>query len=87
MQVNTYIPISDPLPQFIDMITEIHDNDNSVTITKNGAPETIVMSMEQLESIQETMEILADESALKQLRASIREEQEGKDFIDLEDIL
>ena len=87
MQINSYIPVNDAQAQFIDMIGAIHNNNSTVAITKNGVPETIMMSMEQWESIQETMDILADKSALEQLRASIREEQEGRSFVDLEDIL
>ena len=87
MQINNYIPINDAQTQFIDMISEVHHNNSTIAITKNGVPETIMMSMEQWESIQETMDILADKSALEQLRASIREEQEGRAFVDLEDIL
>jgi prevent-host-death family protein len=80
MHINTYIPINDAQTRFVEMMNEVHNNDSTVAITKNGVSEAIIMSMEQWKAIQKTIEILADRSILKQLQASIREEQEGKAF-------
>jgi prevent-host-death family protein len=49
-------------------------SDHPVTITKQGKAVAVMMSMERLESIAETMEILADPNAM----AAIREHREGR---------
>jgi len=68
------------------MVREIHDKDSTVAITKNGVPEAVMISMEQWESTRETMAILADENAIKQLRASIQDEKAGNPFVDIGDL-
>jgi len=86
MQIDNYIPITHAKAKFLDVVRDIHDKDNTIAITKNGIPQTVLLSMEQYESIQETLAILADEKTMQQLRASIREEKDGKSFVDIEDI-
>jgi antitoxin YefM len=49
-------------------------SDHPVTITKQGKAVAVMMSMERLESIAETMEILADPKAM----AAIRKHREGR---------
>lgn len=86
MHIDNYVPVTKAKSRLLDMVREIHDQDNTVAITKNGVPETVMISVGQYESIRETMAILADEQAMKQLRASRQEEREGKPFIDLDDL-
>jgi len=86
MQIDNYMPITHAKAKFLDVVRDIHDKDTTIAITKNGIPQTVLLSMEQYESIQETLAILADEKTMQQLRASIREEKDGKSFVDIEDI-
>ena len=86
MQIDDYITITRAKAKLLDMVREIHDKDSTVAITKNGVPETVMISMEQWESTRETMAILADEDAMKQLRSSMQDEKNGKSFIDIEDL-
>ncbi len=85
MQIDSYIPVTKA--KLLDMMRNIDDTDDTIAITKNGIPKAVVMSMEQYEAMRETMTILADEDVMKQIRASIKEMQEGKPLVDLEDIL
>ena len=85
MQIDSYIPVTKA--KLLDMMRNIDDTDDIIAITKNGIPKAVVMSMEQYEAMRETMTILADEDMMKQIRASIKEMQEGKPLVDLEDIL
>ncbi len=86
MQIDSYIPITRAKARLLDMVREIHNKDTIFAITKNGVPETVMISMEQWESTRETMAILADEQAMKQLRASLQDEKTGKPFVDLKDL-
>ena len=85
MQIDNYIPITRAKAKLLDMVREIHDKDSTVAITKNGVPEAVMISMDQWESTRETMAILADENLMKQLRASIQDEKDGKPFVDIRD--
>jgi hypothetical protein len=48
--------------------------DHPVTITKQGRAVAVMMSIERMEAIAETMEVLADPKAM----AAIRKHREGK---------
>jgi antitoxin YefM len=85
MQIDSYIPVTKA--KLLDMMRNIDDTDDTIAITKNGIPKAVVMSMEQYEAMRETMTILADKDMMNQIRASIKEMQEGKPLVDLEDIL
>lgn len=86
MQIDTFIPITKAKARLLDIVREIEANDSTIAITKKGVPEMVMVSMEQWESIVETMSILADEQTMKQLRKSIEAEKHGAGFIALDDI-
>jgi len=58
--------------QFSAVVREAQEH--PITITKQGKAVAVVMSVERLEAIAETMEILADPAAM----ASIRAHREGR---------
>ncbi len=86
MQIDSYVPITQAKAKLLDMVREIHDKDNTVAITKNGVPETVMISIEHWEALGETLAILADEEGMRQLRAAILAEKNGQAFVDLESI-
>jgi antitoxin YefM len=87
MQIDSYIAVTKAKAHLLDMIRNIDDRDDTIAITKNGIPKAVIMSMEQYEAMCETMAIMADEDMMKQIRASIKDMQEKKSLVDLEDIL
>ena len=86
MQINSYIAVTKAKAKLYDMMRNIDDRDDTIAITKNGIPKAVIMSMEQYEAMHETMAILVDEDMMKQIRASIKDMQEEKPLVDLEDI-
>jgi prevent-host-death family protein len=50
----------------------------TIAVTRRGKPVLAIMTWEDYQSIQETLEILSDTEAVEQLRESIREVREGK---------
>jgi PHD/YefM family antitoxin component YafN of YafNO toxin-antitoxin module len=49
-----------------------------VTITVNGQPKAILVSSEELESLEETAEILAIPGAKKSIKEGLREAKKGQ---------
>ncbi len=70
------------LPQIIDRID--HKLDRYI-ITKRGLPVAVMMSVEDYESLMETLDILADKETMKRIRQAEREIKQGK-TISWEDI-
>ena len=86
MQIDSYIAVTKAKTELLDVIRHIDDKDDTIAITKNGIPKVVIMSMLQYESMRETMTVMADKDMMKQIRSSIKEIQEGKTLIDLEDL-
>ena len=87
MQIDSYIAVTKAKAKLLDMIRNIDDRNDTIAITKNGIPRAVIMSMEQYEAMCETMAIMADVDIMKQIQASIKDMQEKKPLVDLEDIL
>lgn len=87
MQIDTYIPVTKAKNTLLDIIRFINDQADTIAITKNGVPQAVLMSMEQYESMCETMAILGDEGMMKQIRRSRNDVKEKRQLIDLEDLV
>ena len=57
--------VKDRLSEFVDRVQREHDR---VTITRNGVPAAVLISPEDLEALEETVEILGDRKAVRELR-------------------
>jgi antitoxin YefM len=49
-----------------------------VVITRNGRPAAVVLSSDEYEAIEETLEILQDDATLESLRESERDVRAGR---------
>jgi prevent-host-death family protein len=56
-----------------EYVTSVHDTHDRVVITRNGEPAAVLISPDDLESLEETLAILADPEAV----AAIREGEEA----------
>ncbi len=70
--IQEYIPVSKAKSGLLDLIRRIEDSDDVIAITKNGVPEAVLISMKKFKGLMETLEILADEKAMKSIRKSIK---------------
>ena len=62
------------LSEIIDLVESQHER---VIITRHGKPAAIIMSPEDLEGIEETLDILATPGALDEIRAADAEVRAG----------
>ena len=76
--VENFVPITQAKSKLLDMVRSIHDRDDSFAITKNGVPEAVMISMKKFEGLLETIEVLADQDAMAQLRDSMADVKEGR---------
>jgi antitoxin YefM len=83
--IQDYIPITKAKASFLDIIRKIEGSDDAIAITKNGVPEAVLLSMKKFESLLETLEILSDEKAMKSIKRSIKEAQQGK-WVDFDEV-
>ena len=63
------------LSELVDRTSREHDR---FVVTRNGVPVAVLLSPDDLESLEETVDILQDEVLLESIRTSRREAAEGK---------
>ena len=76
------ISISDARAILPDLVNKVNKNMDRVTITVNGKPKAVVLSPEELESLEETAEVLAIPNIKEDLAKSRKQFKEGK-FVSL----
>lgn len=64
--------VKNQLSMVVDKVEREHDR---VVITKHGRPAAIVLSMDDLESLEETVGVLSSPALIKQMRKSLDELQ------------
>lgn len=57
--------VKDQFSEFVDRVQREHER---VTITKNGRPAAVLISVEDLEGLEETLAVLSDPDALAAVR-------------------
>ena len=68
-----------------DLIDEVSLSGKRIGITKKGATKAVLVSVEELESWEETNEILSDKRLMKDLKQAEKDIKEGR-FYDWEDV-
>ena len=79
------VAISDARANLPELVNLVNKNLDRVVITINGQPKAVLVSEEELESLEETAEILAIPGALKRIKKGEKQIKVGK-FIRLEDL-
>ncbi len=63
----TTLPLSEAKARLSQIAEEVHRTHERVTITKNGRSYLVLMSAEDLESIEATLELLGDAEAVRRV--------------------
>lgn len=72
------ISISDARANLPELITKVSDTLDRITITVNGHPKATLVSTEELESLEETAEILAIPGTKKSITIGLKQAKAGK---------
>ena len=83
--MSNLIPISDVRANLPDLVNKVSNNLDRVIITVNGQPKAILVSSEELESLEETAEILAIPGARNSIKKGIKQIKKGE-FIPLSEL-
>lgn len=61
------LPISDARAQLSALVDDVDRDFERITLTKSGRPKAVLMSSDEFDSWQETLEIMSDAIAVKAL--------------------
>jgi prevent-host-death family protein len=81
----TTIPLADAKARLSAVLDGVRDTHDRVVITRNGRPEAVIMSVDDLESLEETLDILSTPGALDQIRQA-EDEIAGGEALDADQV-
>jgi prevent-host-death family protein len=79
------IPLASAKAKLSEVVDRVEREQDRVTITRNGRPVAMIVSLDDIESLEETLEILSDKRLMRQIRAGIAAAEKG-DTIPLQDV-
>jgi len=71
------------LSEIADRVEAQHDR---VVVTRNGRPAAVLVSPEDLESLEETLAVLSDPELMRQIREGEAERERGEEGISLDEL-
>ncbi len=74
------LPLASVKSKFSEMVDRVEHTHDRIIVTRNGRPAAVLISPEELESLEDTLELLSDPEAMRQLDESRRAYAAG-DFI------
>jgi prevent-host-death family protein len=81
------LPLSEVKNNLSKLIEQLGATHEEITVTRNGHAAAIIMSPEEFEGWQETIEILADKEFTQEIRRGIKDvKNKGKVYHRIEDI-
>lgn len=67
MSTDSLRNVKDRFSEFVDRVDREHER---IVVTRNGRPAAVLISPDDLASLEETLELLADHDAIKELIAA-----------------
>lgn len=73
MSAAEHLPLADVKNRLSEVIERLEREHGRVVVTKHGRPAAVMLSVEDLESLEETLEILSDPKLLAEVRKGDRD--------------
>ena len=80
------MPLSEVKTKLSELIDVVESRDEAVTITRNGKPVAIIVSKDEYEGWQETVEIMSDSNLLKEIRNGVKALKRARKRYTLDDL-
>lgn len=72
------LPLADVKARFSELADRVEKEHDRIVVTRNGRPAVVLVSPDDLESLEETLSILSNHELTRKLRAGIREIAAGR---------
>jgi len=72
------LPVTAVKRRFLELLKKLGAERSVITITRNGVPAGVLMSVEEYDSLTETLEVLADPGIVRALRRARRNFARGQ---------
>lgn len=74
MSAADHLPLADVKNRLSEVVERLEREHGRVVITKHGRPAAVVLSIDDLESLEETLDVLSNASLMDDIRAGIGDE-------------
>lgn len=78
MKNEDVLPLAEIKARLSEIVDRVEVQHQRVTLTKNGRPAAVLISPEDLEALEDTLEILSNPSAVKEIQRARDEIRRGK---------
>jgi prevent-host-death family protein len=68
MVMSRTLPLSEVKAKLSEVVDEVVTTQERVTVTRNGRPVAVVLSTDDLDAIEETLAILSDPAAMREIQ-------------------
>lgn len=75
----TTLPLGEVKTRLSELVGRVHDHHERVTVTVHGRPSAVLVSVEDLERLEETVAVLGDPATLRRLADSDAELARGEE--------
>ncbi|HEU5033889.1 MAG TPA: type II toxin-antitoxin system Phd/YefM family antitoxin [Mycobacteriales bacterium] len=72
-----HLPLADVKNRLSEVVDRLEREHGRVVITKHGRPAAVVLSIEDLEGLEETLEVLSDPKVIRRIRKAQAEAAAG----------
>jgi prevent-host-death family protein len=83
MPSSTPVPISEAKTHLSDLARRVRLQHERITLTRNGQPEAVLVSVDDLEGLEMTLDILGDSAAVARISESLEALGCGEPGVDL----
>jgi antitoxin YefM len=80
------LPLSHVKAHLSEIADRVEGQHDRVVVTRNGRPAAVLVSPEDLESLEETLAVLSDPQLMRQIRESEAELERGEEGVTLEQL-
>jgi antitoxin YefM len=84
MVMSETLPLASVKARFSELVDRVQRQQDRVVVTRNGQPAAVLISTDDLESLEETLAVMSDRSLTRQIRASQQAVTDGEPGSDLE---
>jgi antitoxin YefM len=81
------LPLATVKAHFSEIVDRVARQQDRVIVTRNGQPAAVLVSTDDLESLEETLAITSDKSVTAQIRASEKAIAAGEAGVELDELL
>lgn len=78
MTIEAQVPLAEMKAHLSEFVGRVHDQHERVTVTVHGRPSAVLLAVDDLQSLEETVALLSDTAAMAALAASEGELDRGE---------